>query len=235
MSLYFKILIIAIAIPLVFSFDRKLQFYRKWRFVFPAIVLTGLFFIGWDVLLTGKGIWGFNVQYHSNRLVFGLPIEEWLFFVVVPYASIFLHYSFVLYFPGFKLSNKSSRRISFILIGSFVLLMLFNFEKLYTVYISAIAIGSLVLGILNKMRILSRYYITFMLILIPFLILNSVLTGSFIDGEVFWYKPDEILGVRIFTIPVEDFFYAFSLIFCVLFLTEKFERRSNYINSDNAS
>lgn len=49
--------------------------------------------------MTKAGVCGFNPRYHSAVLIFKLPIEEWLFFIAVPFASIFLHDAFVLYFP----------------------------------------------------------------------------------------------------------------------------------------
>jgi lycopene cyclase domain-containing protein len=44
------------------------------------------------------------------------------------------------------------------------------------------------------------------------MIVNGILTGSLIEKEVVWYNPDEILGLRVLTIPAEDFVYGFSLI-----------------------
>jgi lycopene cyclase domain-containing protein len=38
------------------------------------------------------------------------------------------------------------------------------------------------------------------------------LTGSGIEGEVVWYNNQENLGARIFTIPIEDSAYAFSML-----------------------
>jgi lycopene cyclase domain-containing protein len=41
---------------------------------------------------------------------------------------------------------------------------------------------------------------------------NGILTGLFIDDSVVWYNNSHTLGMRIGTIPLEDFFYAFLLI-----------------------
>ena len=53
--------------------------------------------------------------------------------------------------------------------------------------------------------------------LVPFAIVNGVLTGSFIPGEVVWYNDSQNLGIRIATIPIEDFAYAFSMILSALY------------------
>jgi len=61
--------------------------------------------------------------------------------------------------------------------------------------------------------------------LIPFFIVNGILTGSFIENEVVWYNNDENLGIRLFTIPIEDTIYAFTLILTTLALTEYFQKK----------
>jgi lycopene cyclase domain-containing protein len=63
--------------------------------------------------------------------------------------------------------------------------------------------------------------------LIPFFIVNGILTGSFIHQEVVWYNNAENLGIRLFTVPVEDAFYAFSMLFANLILIEKFKKVFN--------
>jgi lycopene cyclase domain-containing protein len=221
MSLYFILLVSSVAVPLLLSFDRKLQFWRQWKYLFPAIFIVAAVYIFFDVLLTKAGVWGFNPRYHSNILIFKLPIEEWLFFIVIPYASIFLHDAFVLYFPRIKLNNRLSNIITVALIIILILLVLFNLNKIYTAYIYTTLIVTLIIYLLSKSSSLNHFYITFLLILIPFLIVNGLLTGSFIESEVVWYNNNENLGIRVFTIPVEDFAYGFSMIFLSLMLRDK--------------
>ena len=221
MSLYFILLVSSVAVPFILSFDKKLQFWRQWKYLFPAIFVVAAVYIFFDVLLTKVGVWGFNPRYHSNILLFNLPIEEWLFFIVIPYASIFLNDAFVLYFPQIKIKNLASKIITVALLIILVLLVLFNLDKIYTVYIYSTLIVTLVIYLFSKSNIINQFYITFLLILIPFLIVNGLLTGSFIESEVVWYNNDENLGIRFFTIPVEDFAYGFSMIFLSLMFRDK--------------
>ena len=60
-----------------------------------------------------------------------------------------------------------------------------------------------------------------MFILVPFFIINSVLTGSFILDEIVWYNNNYNLGIRIGTIPFEDIFYGFSLLFLPLYIDQE--------------
>jgi lycopene cyclase domain-containing protein len=76
-----------------------------------------------------------------------------------------------------------------------------------------------------KDRLLNRFYISFLVILIPFIIVNGILTGSLIEGEVVWYDPAEITGLRLATIPVEDFAYGFSLILINLMLMTRLQKK----------
>ncbi len=227
MSLYALLLLGSIAVPLLLSFDKKLHFYTQWKYLLSSIGVVAVVYIGFDYWLTQQGVWAFNATYHSSLIWLGLPLEEWLFFMIIPYASIFLHDSIVLYFQALKLSNKLTMIISYFLIALFVLLIVFHSGKIYTVYISLKMIVVLILACFDKSDTFSRFYLTFLVIIIPFTIVNGVLTGSFIDAQVVWYDDQENLGLRFFTIPAEDFAYAFSLIAYVLLLRNKLRKIFN--------
>lgn len=75
--------------PFILSFDRKLGMYRQTGALLKAIALVCLSFWIWDIAATARGHWWFNDAYVLGLSVLGLPIEEWLFFVVVSFVSIF--------------------------------------------------------------------------------------------------------------------------------------------------
>jgi len=225
MWLYSSLLFLSLIVPLALSFDRKLQFYKSWKFLFPSIFAIAFFYLVFDIYFTKICVWGFNSLYHLNIVVAGLPIEEWLFFIAVPYACIFLHESLTVYFPNFRLNYKISRALTIALILALSAVIALNPGKAYTVYISSTVIVALVLALFDKTKTIQSYYSTFLVILIPFLAVNAVLTGSFIDQEVVWYNNAENLGIRFLTIPIEDFGYAFSLILFNLLLVAKLKAR----------
>ena len=230
MFVYLALEICAILIPFIYSYDRKLQFYLKIKAVALSLLIVGSFYVAGDIIFTKFGIWGFNPKYHSGILLLNLPLEEWLFFLVIPYASLFLHDTLIYLFPRLKLSNKQTNIVSAILIFGLGILVITNLHKAYTAVYLTVSVFAILLTIFSSPQILNRFYLTFIGILIPFFLVNSVLTGSFIDEPVVWYNNLENLGIRIFTVPVEDIGYAFSLILFNLIvinmITAFFEKKS---------
>ncbi len=221
MSVYLLLEILAILIPFLFSYDRKLKFYLKLKPVALSLILVGSFYVAGDILFTKYGVWGFNPHYHSGILLFNLPVEEWMFFIVIPYASIFLHDTLIYLFTGRQLSGRQTKIVTILLVLVLGIVVLMNLNKLYTSIYLAVAIISILLASLSGSSILNRFYLTFLVILIPFFLVNSVLTGSFIAEPVVWYNNGENLGIRILTVPVEDISYAFSLILFNLLLINR--------------
>ena len=216
--LYLLLNISSLSIPFLFSFHPKIKFYKKWKSLIIAMLISMLIFIPWDIIFTKNGFWGFNETYFLNIKFLHLPLEEWLFFICIPYACVFTHYSLLHFFPKLKLSLQHTKIITLILIFVFMCLSIFNYNKWYTFINFTLASIILISVRLTKIDLLKRFYLTFLVMLIPFFIVNGILTGSFIENEVVWYNNAENLNIRLFTIPIEDSVYAFSLILINLFI-----------------
>lgn len=225
MSLYSVLLFFSFIVPFIMSFDQKVGFYRYWRSFFPSAVLVGSIYIIFDISFVKKGIWGFNPEYHSTAVFFGLPVEEWLFFILIPYACVFIHYVFIAYLPSVMLSDQITKILSVLIILALILIVFNNYDKAYTVFNFSLLIIALLIAVFERTRLLNRFYLSFIIMLIPFLLVNGILTGTFISGEVVWYNNSETLGIRLLTVPVEDAGYAFSLVLLNLLLTGWLERR----------
>lgn len=220
MSLYLAVELSALAIPLAFSFDRKVAYYKMWPYLLPAILVNAILFILIDIYFTSAGVWGFNPDYHSGFIFAGLPLEELLFFFIIPYCSMFVHYVFIAYLPDTATGKRSTVIISSVLVLILLVSTLTWSSRDYTSFYSALTAATILLAWMFNPSLLSRYYITFLIIMIPFLAVNGILTGSFIEGEVFWYDSDEISGIRLLSIPVEDVLFGFSLILLNLLTAE---------------
>ena len=194
------------------SFDKKIAFFKTWKFLFPAIFIVGAFFIFWDVIFTAKEVWGFNDRYISGLKLFHLPIEEWLFFLTVPFACVFIYECLIGYFPK-DILLRFSKWITIFLILFCLSIALFNWMKLYTFSAASLTAALLIYHLFFiKKTYLSRFYLAFLVSLIPFTLMNGVLTGGFTLEPVVVYNPEEFLGIRCFSIPFDDFIY------CLLYL-----------------
>ncbi len=58
-----------------------------------------------------------------------------------------------------------------------------------------------------------------------FLSVNGILTGSGLDSPIVNYNPEEIIGFRIFTIPIEDTVYGYEMILWNLYFFYKFKTK----------
>jgi lycopene cyclase domain-containing protein len=182
-------------------------------------------FIPWDVIFTINGIWGFNPDYFLNTKILSLPLEEWLFFICIPFACVFTHYALLLYFPKMKLGENSSKSIAVGLMLTLVFVLIFNYDKWYTLVNFSLAIPLTLIVLKYNPKLLQHFFLTFLVMLIPFFIVNGVLTGSWIENQVVWYNNAENLGIRMGTIPVEDSIYAYSMILMSLFFFELLSSR----------
>jgi len=227
--LYLLLDIGSFSIPFLFSFHSKLKFYRFWKPLALGTGITMVIFIPWDILFTTNQIWGFNEDYLIGVKIFSLPLEEWLFFILIPYACIFMHYALVELYPKIELQKKSLNIITIVLIIVFILVAFSNYDKWYTLVNFSYAIILLLIVKAYSPEVLKNYFLTFPVMLIPFFIVNGILTGSSIENQVVWYNNNETLGIRLFTIPIEDTVYAFSMILTNLFLTQFFYRKLNPI------
>ena len=227
-SLYLWLNIGSISVPFLYSFHPKLKLHKQFHWLFLSMILTMMVFIPWDVVFTRHEIWGFNPDYFLDTKILSLPLEEWLFFICIPFACVFTHYALLLYFPKLKLDKNSSKAIAIGLILTLALLLIFNYDKWYTLVNFTIAIVLTIIVLKYNSILLQHFFLTFLVMLIPFFIVNGVLTGSWIESQVVWYNNAENLGIRMGTIPVEDSIYAYSMILMNLFFFEYFTQKSKH-------
>lgn len=209
---YLLVDLLSMAIPFLYSFGPRLAFYKQYSAWLPAIILTSCFFIAWDILFTRWHIWGFNDRYLLGIDWMGLPLEEWLFFFAIPYACIFVYETLNLFFQE-SFWNQYQQPISLFLIGISAGIGITNLGKFYTA--SAFLLTALTLAWhywYLKSGYLGKFYRAYLVILFPFVVVNGILTGAFFSQPIVWYDNAHNLGIRIGTIPLEDFFYAMLLI-----------------------
>lgn len=219
---YLIINILAVLPPFLLSFDKKVAFYKQFYRLFPSIIVTAIIFVGWDVFFTKDGVWGFNKRFLTGVNFFNLPVEEVMFFFTIPYACIFTYEVYKAYFPNHSLTIKLTNVISVLLSIVLFILGIYFLDRIYT---SITFIGTATLLIIPKIlriTVFLRYFFpTYLIILVPFFLVNGLLTGTMMDEPVVWYNSNEIIGVRLLTIPVEDIVYGFLLLYVNLIFYEK--------------
>jgi lycopene cyclase domain-containing protein len=213
--------------PFMLSFDKKVAFYKWWPALFAGIVVNGIFFILWDSWFTQEGIWSFNPSYVAPYRCLQLPIEEWSFFIVIPYCSVFIYACCKAYLrDDFFLKHTPKFNLIFIVV---LLLAVFVFHaQRYTFYNCLFALILLLWHhFFLKKSYMGYFWMAYFIHLIPFLIVNGVLTAK----PVVIYNNLEIIGSRIYTIPVEDSIYALTCLLLPItvmeFLLQRKTQRSS--------
>lgn len=210
MSLYAWIMLISFIGPFALSFDKKVAFFKSWGPLFLGIMLNGIIFILWDGWFARTGVWGFNPQYVWDIRLNDLPLEEWSFFIIIPYCSVFIYACLKAYIKHEPFEKWKHHITLFFLLATFTL-ALFNTQKAYTFYNCLIASVLLLIHYLFlKKSWMGYFWLAYLIHLIPFFIVNGILTGMATTEPIVWYNNDENLGVRIFTIPIEDTVYALT-------------------------
>jgi lycopene cyclase domain-containing protein len=223
---YLTLNILTILVPLLRSFENRVNMVSKWKALLPAIFLVGIIFIAWDVAFTKMGVWGFTDEHLVGLRIFGLPIEEWLFFLTVPYACMFI-YEVLNYFIKRDILGRVAKPIFLLLAIILLVSGAFSFDKWYT---SATFISTslwLFFLVWKSPNWLGRFLLSYLIALIPFFLVNGVLTGYGLENPVVWYNDEENLGIRLVTIPIEDTIYGLLLLSMNAYFYERFAASLN--------
>jgi lycopene cyclase domain-containing protein len=230
---YFLILAASLAGPLALSFDKKVAFYKNWKYLFPAMIIPALLYIVWDIYFTENGMWSFNPEYITGINLYNLPLEEVLFFFVVPYCCVFIYACIRAYFPNL-INKKSADQILMSLAIGLLITGVINADKYYTSW-TFIFNGVFILIIYSVRKYFKTFdalsfLISYAICLIPFLLVNGFLTAI----PVVIYNDAENLGIRIYTIPFEDAFYGMLLVLMNIVIYEKLKTQNSKPKTPNA-
>lgn len=221
---YILVLFFTVIICFIASFDKRLQFNKHFGAFLKASVLVAIPFIAWDVWFTAKGVWWFNIDYTMGLNIAGLPLEEWLFFIFIPFSCIFTYYSIDKFFKIEWLSGFNNLIVFVTVIVCSVIALLY-YDKIYTLITSLSAILTVVyLHFIAKADWISKASLVFTILMLGFLPVNGILTGTGLDTPIVNYNPDDFLGIRILTIPIEDSVYGYTQFLWVLYFFKKFQK-----------
>jgi lycopene cyclase domain-containing protein len=208
MSTYFVINFLIIIFPILFSFDKKVSYYKNILPVLISTLTVGLIYILWDVFAVIRGDWYFNPEFVYGILILNLPVEEILFFITVPYSCIFI-YEVIKSYTEERLLSINRRNLLIPIFILIIIVLIFR-TQYYTFTVLLFSAAFLFLAFIFFYSIIESrvYWLTVIISYLPFFIVNYFLTSL----PVVQYRAEAIWGIRVLTIPLEDFFYSYSLI-----------------------
>lgn len=221
---YLLINFFTVIVCFIFSFHHKIKFNRYFGAFLAASLIVGVVFVAWDAWFTKIGVWWFNDQYLLGIRFAGLPLEELLFFICIPFACLFTYFCLDKFF---KLDWKPLPEKIFVIISIIIALCiaLWFREKIYTfITFLSTACSLFILKFLLKVRWIGKVSFVYLLLMPGFLMVNGILTGTGLESPIVNYNPEEFMGIRILTIPVEDTIYGYELILWNIFLFQMFKK-----------
>lgn len=219
---YLLINFLTIFFPVILSFDKRVQFSKQWKFILPGLLISGAIFLVWDYIFTIADVWSFNPDYVTGIWLFNLPVEEILFFITVPFACIFI-YECLNYYIRKDILKSFQTGISITFLGLSMLMLIFFYDRVYTLVTFGLLLTILFYAaFIRKKAYLGRFYLAYLVSLIPFFIVNGILTSI----PIVMYNDAENMAFRVGTIPFEDFFYSLSLLLMNVMFYEYFKGRT---------
>lgn len=208
---YILINFFTVIICFIFSFHPKIKFNKHFRSFFLASLIVAVPFIIWDSWFTQKGVWWFNENYTLGLNFAGLPIEEILFFICIPFSCVFTYYCLNKFF-NLNVFNKYNSPIALLTLIICLLVSFFYYDKIYPL-ITAIftLLTTIYLQWIVRVSWIAKASFVYTVLMLGFFPVNGILTGTGLDSPIVNYNPAHFLNFRMGTIPVEDAVYGYTL------------------------
>lgn len=214
---YFAVLFFTVIICFLASFHRLIRFDKFFGIFLVSAIIVAVPFIIWDIWFTSIGVWWFDTSYTVGLKVAGLPIEEWLFFICIPFSCVFTYYCFERFF-NLDFLKGLNNLIAFVTIIVCTLFALLHDDKLYTLMTAIVtSVTMIFLHFISRIDWIGKASFLYTILMLGFFPVNGILTGSVIASPIVNYNPDEFLGIRMITIPIEDAVYGYAQFLWVLY------------------
>lgn len=221
---YLLINFFTIFICFIYSFDRRIQFYKHFLTFLKASVIVAIPFILWDIYFTKLGVWWFNDNYVIGLRIGGLPIEEWLFFICIPFSCVFTYFCLTKFF-NLSVFNAFNTIIVFVTTIVCAVVALLYYQQTYTVVTAIVTLGSVIfLFFIAKEEWIGQASFVYLVLMLGFFPVNGVLTGTGLESPIVNYNPNEFLNLRMGTIPIEDAVYGYAQFLWNIYFFTKFRK-----------
>lgn len=181
---------------------------QDWVRLFRVYVFVSIPFVLLDSISHGRGWWSYASEHTSDIAILGLPLEECLFFFVVPFACLVL-YSCLASISSLKRSislRPITAMLGVIAVAALAFTVTQPLER--TIVDAVLLCLIIVLFILLRPHVTGAFAVWFGAIILLFVGTNSILTGL----PIVLYDHAYGSMVRVGAIPLEDFWYNLSLL-----------------------
>jgi lycopene cyclase domain-containing protein len=217
MNLFLILYIALFAVPLLSAYHPAIMWYRNFRAVSLAILVSGGFFLVLDSIFVHASVKGTADVYLSGISIFSLPIETILFYICVPFANLFVYEIVRMHVFHRKWCFACDEVIVGAAVVASIVLASFT-DRVYTVSIASIAI---VLSIGHVYKIKKNYQFVYLATCIPllffYILLSRYLSGGSAYAEslpIVWYADRAISNIQILSVSIEELlhFYVIQLL-----------------------
>lgn len=192
--------------------------FPHWPAAVPAVGLMAVVFIAWDTLVTGR-FWHFNPHYITGWRLGNLPVEEVLFFLVIPTSCLMLWSNAVATFPATIILPAETLWVGLLglLAGSS---WAFHRQRWYTGIVLLFALVGLIWHQLaGSQLVLTAPYLIFALLQ---LLLTLSFNGYLTARPVVTYDLSHATGWKVGSIPAEDLVYGTVMLTLTIALYQLF-------------
>lgn len=219
---YFLHLVLVLT-PFLTLFDQRIQFFKEWKALFPAVITTGIMATIIKIALVHFKVIQYDQTHLLGQFFYEIPLESILFSFSLPFFGLAIYHFLNVRYPKNEL-EKYSLALSNILLGLSIAIIFFAYTKSYAVLTFSLLLLML-LGIeyVNKYRFMYKFYRAFGLLLIFYCLGQLLFPGlNYLE-----YNVSHTMKFNLIYAPFENYFLLLVQLLSAVYLFEFFKRRSD--------
>ena len=222
---YLLMLLILAGLTLFLVLKKALVFVMEIKYMLPAIIFSGAIFILFNSRLVETGIMEFNPNFLSGKTIYRLPIEEWLYLLMISLLSFAVYFLVSAKFERLEKINLMVG-ISVVLLLGIAYVAWTTRDKLIPFFISFLLSIYFAYTLFRKQfyPYLAKFYISYLIMAVPFLLIRAILNSL----PVSMYNNEHIFGIVLFNTPIEEFGYLFMLMLINITIFEYLRKNQLY-------
>jgi len=176
---YLSVSIVLLLLPLFLLFGRRKRYFSGWKLTLPAALIPSILLIAASHLLRLSGFLTFDPRYITGLYLGTLPLEEWLFCLLMPFTGLCIYNFLNLTFPDDRL-QKFSLTVSNLLLGLCIAMLFFAYRSgnIYSIVFNVVLVLLLIyIEYFNKLRFMYRFYRAYLVYMVLIFPVYFILTG----------------------------------------------------------